>query len=93
MQEATPFSADVIVVGAGLAGLVAADRLRATGLDVTVLEGADRLGGRTYGAHWAAAGREIDLGAPGCSPASPGRVSCSRSSASPATSRPRSRHP
>ncbi|GAA1619349.1 flavin monoamine oxidase family protein [Leucobacter chromiireducens] len=62
MQEATPFSADVIVVGAGLAGLVAADRLRATGLDVTVLEGADRLGGRTYGAHWAAAGREIDLG-------------------------------
>ncbi len=36
----------VVVVGAGLAGLAAALRLRAQGLDVTVLERGDRPGGR-----------------------------------------------
>ena len=37
---------DVIVVGAGLAGLRCAGLLQRAGLDVTVLESADRIGGR-----------------------------------------------
>ncbi len=39
--------ADVAVVGGGLAGLTAARRLSASGVDVVVLEGRDRVGGRT----------------------------------------------
>ncbi|MFS8477424.1 MAG: NAD(P)/FAD-dependent oxidoreductase [Micromonosporaceae bacterium] len=38
---------DVVVVGAGVAGLVAADRLVAAGRTVRVLEARDRVGGRT----------------------------------------------
>lgn len=39
-------AADVIVVGAGLAGLSAARHLAAAGLDVVVLESSDSVGGR-----------------------------------------------
>lgn len=39
----------VVVVGAGLAGLTAAVELAAEGVEVTVLEAADRIGGRTHG--------------------------------------------
>lgn len=38
---------DVVVVGAGVAGLIAADRLVAAGRRVRVLEARDRVGGRT----------------------------------------------
>lgn len=43
------FEADVAIVGAGLAGLVAARRLAAAGLRPLVLEARDRVGGRVLG--------------------------------------------
>lgn len=52
--------ADIVVIGAGAAGLVAAKRLRAAGRDVLVLEAASRIGGRAYTIE--AHGFPVDLG-------------------------------
>ena len=41
-----PRQVDVVVVGAGLSGLVAARKLRAAGRSVLVVEARDRVGGR-----------------------------------------------
>ncbi|MCG7392813.1 FAD-dependent oxidoreductase [Microvirga sp. ACRRW] len=63
----TPQEPDVVIVGAGSAGIGAARKLLASGLSVMVLEARDRIGGRTVtrsfkghpvdlGAHWLHAG-------------------------------------
>ncbi|MEU4679102.1 FAD-dependent oxidoreductase [Micromonospora sp. NPDC023737] len=52
----------VVVVGAGLAGLTAATDLSRAGVEVTVLEARDRVGGRTHGIE-VAPGAWIDGGA------------------------------
>jgi len=41
-------TAEVIVIGAGVAGLAAADELSAAGLKVLVLEARPRMGGRIH---------------------------------------------
>jgi monoamine oxidase len=59
----TPRDADVIVVGAGLAGLTTARELGGAGLDVIVLEARDRIGGRTWTKRGALDGIDLDMGA------------------------------
>ncbi len=55
--------AEVVVIGAGLGGLVAARDLLRAGHGVTVLEARDRVGGRTWSVPFDAAGCLVDLGA------------------------------
>jgi monoamine oxidase len=54
--------AEVVVIGAGLAGLAAARQLRGEGRDVVVLEARDRVGGRTLNAD-IGDGKVVELGA------------------------------
>lgn len=56
-----PAVLDVLVVGAGLSGLIAARRLQASGLAVRVLEARKRVGGRMTSST-TAAGTVVDLG-------------------------------
>ncbi|WP_183392758.1 flavin monoamine oxidase family protein [Kineococcus radiotolerans] len=61
MSSATTRSVDVVVVGAGLAGLAAADQLVQAGHDVVIVEGRDRIGGRIHTTE--VAGVPVDAGA------------------------------
>jgi monoamine oxidase len=62
-QSDRPHEVDVVVIGAGAAGIAAARRLRAQGLTTVIIEARDRVGGRAHtiplqgqavdiGAHW-----------------------------------------
>jgi monoamine oxidase len=56
-------STDVLVIGAGVAGLAAAGRLSQAGVNVRVLEARDRIGGRVFTAHQSGFNTAIELGA------------------------------
>lgn len=65
---------EVIVVGAGLAGLCATRDLLAAGFDVLLLEARDRVGGRTWSVPFDSAGCTVDLGAEWVAPEHHGNV-------------------
>jgi monoamine oxidase len=54
---------NIIIVGAGAAGLAAAAELRRAGAEFTILEARSRIGGRVWTLQHAAAGTPIELGA------------------------------
>ncbi|MGZ3403082.1 MAG: flavin monoamine oxidase family protein [Phenylobacterium sp.] len=54
---------DVVVVGAGAAGIAALDRLTKAGVDAVALEARDRVGGRAHTIAMAGAGFPVDCGA------------------------------
>jgi monoamine oxidase len=56
-------SPDVVIIGAGMAGLAAAQRLQAAGKTVLVLEARDRIGGRAVSDNTTFPGVSVDLGA------------------------------
>ncbi|WP_425569611.1 flavin monoamine oxidase family protein [Pseudonocardia yuanmonensis] len=58
--DGSTVDADVVVVGAGVAGLVTARELTRAGLRVVVLEARDRLGGRVWTDH--RLGRDLEIG-------------------------------
>jgi len=54
-------NAEVIIIGAGVAGLAAAEKLQQRGLSYLILEGSGRVGGRMHSMQWQ--GTTIELGA------------------------------
>jgi len=61
-MKPNPFDVDVVIVGAGFAGLTVATALRREGVSVVVLETRDRVGGKVE-AQLDARGRLVDTGA------------------------------
>ena len=62
MADSSTHEADVVVVGAGLAGLAAARELAAAGASVVVVEARDRVGGRVHN-HDIGGGNVVEVGA------------------------------
>ena len=63
MPDSPTHEADVVVVGAGLAGLAAARALSARGASVVVLEARERVGGRVLN-HEIGDGNVVEVGGP-----------------------------
>ena len=63
LVQKSRYHADVIVVGAGAAGLTAASDLGRAGLSVLILEARSRIGGRIFTQRDPATGAPIELGA------------------------------
>ena len=61
-SQAQPQKLDVIIVGAGIAGLAAARRLKSQGASVLILEARNRIGGRVW-TDQSISGVPLDLGA------------------------------
>src|SRR5574341_455165 len=61
ITSSDPKKHEVIVIGAGIAGLEAANELHSEGVDVVVLEAQDRIGGRIWTDN--SSGTALDLGA------------------------------
>jgi monoamine oxidase len=61
VADSRTHEADVVVVGAGLAGLAAARELRASGASVLVVEARDRVGGRVHN-HDIGDGKVVEVG-------------------------------
>ncbi len=55
-------NADILIIGAGLAGAVAAEALAQRGFTVTVLEARDRIGGRGFARKFAATDDTLEFG-------------------------------
>jgi monoamine oxidase len=66
---ALEYDCDVLVVGAGFAGLVAARECAHRGLSTIILEGRNRIGGRTYST--TLAGHVVEMGGTSISPTEP----------------------
>ena len=62
-MAAPPAEAEVVVIGAGAAGLAAADELARAGRSVLVLEARERVGGRCYTRRMAGLDIAVELGA------------------------------
>jgi len=62
VADSPTHEADVVVIGAGLAGLAAARELTAAGASVVVLEARDRVGGRVHN-HEIGGGKVVEVGA------------------------------
>lgn len=52
---------DVVIIGAGMAGLICAEQMKKMGYSVLIVEGSNRIGGRIYDVDFA--GTEVPMGA------------------------------